>query len=255
MPENASAMSASRVLVPARSRARETSTHARSQDATTSPRSAESRRDSRIRSDPSSMKIRFSSALESTYRTVTVGLDDRGDPKSSILAACGAEQCPETVQVRARSQIESRSRGQSSRAPALGVQRSQRARSPAARGPFAPTQPSAPPRGHRSAEGWCSFFDGTVLNHSWYHCRPEVVVDRWCGSHDCNLETSTDKFAEGEGFEPSVGDHPTVVFKTTALGHYASPPSAPSLSVAHEAVVRAAARFSPAAISLPRSIT
>ena len=31
--------------------------------------------------------------------------------------------------------------------------------------------------------------------------------------------------AEGEGFEPSVGDHPTAVFKTAALGHYASPPS------------------------------
>ena len=36
----------------------------------------------------------------------------------------------------------------------------------------------------------------------------------------------TANLAEGVGFEPTVGDHPTAVFKTAALGHYASPPDA-----------------------------
>jgi hypothetical protein len=32
------------------------------------------------------------------------------------------------------------------------------------------------------------------------------------------------KLAEGVGFEPTMGYEPIAVFKTAALGHYASPP-------------------------------
>ena len=38
--------------------------------------------------------------------------------------------------------------------------------------------------------------------------------------------------AEGVGFEPTMGYEPIAVFKTAALGHYASPPVAPSLAKA-----------------------
>ena len=34
----------------------------------------------------------------------------------------------------------------------------------------------------------------------------------------------TEQFAEGVGFEPTMGYEPIAVFKTAALGHYASPP-------------------------------
>ena len=44
---------------------------------------------------------------------------------------------------------------------------------------------------------------------------PRPLGRRWRGKT---------KRAEGVGFEPTVGGHPTAVFKTAALGHYASPP-------------------------------
>ncbi len=35
---------------------------------------------------------------------------------------------------------------------------------------------------------------------------------------------ATAPLAEGVGFEPTMGYEPIAVFKTAALGHYASPP-------------------------------
>ena len=54
--------------------------------------------------------------------------------------------------------------------------------------------------------------------------------------------------AEGERFELSVGGYPTAVFKTAALGHYASPPRS---ETTHQEVQRGSERGSILVLPLP----
>src|SRR6476469_3309491 len=60
----------------------------------------------------------------------------------------------------------------------------------------------------------------------WTRSRPAHENKRDSGSPEplFSCPRPTARVAEGVGFEPTMGYEPIAVFKTAALGHYASPP-------------------------------